>query len=177
MIRKLRILPSLLLYRSIGMRLPHTFWPGGMLFAWIRKILLVGMGCRIGRGCEIEPHVDVGFSPRVVVGDNCQINQNVTLKTVVLGNDVMLAPGVVFLDRLHHFDRTDIPMSRQGESERMLTQVGDDVWIGQNAIIMPGVSIGAGVVVGAGAVVPRDVPPLAIIAGVPAKVLRFREES
>lgn len=52
--------------------------------------------------------------------------------------------------------------------------IGDDVWIGQNAVILSGVTIGQGAVVAAGAVVSKDVPPYAIVGGVPAKVLKFR---
>lgn len=54
--------------------------------------------------------------------------------------------------------------------------VGPDVWLGHNAIVMPGVAIGAGAAVGSGAVVTKDVPPYAIVVGVPARVLRFRVE-
>lgn len=59
-------------------------------------------------------------------------------------------------------------------NEYKTTNIGDDVWIGTRAIIMPGVTIGNGAVVGAGAVVTRDVPPYAIVGGVPAKVIRYR---
>lgn len=52
--------------------------------------------------------------------------------------------------------------------------IGPDVWIGHNAIVMPGVTIGAGAAIGSGAVVTKDVPPFAIVVGVPARVLRFR---
>ncbi|WP_322882156.1 DapH/DapD/GlmU-related protein [Pandoraea sputorum] len=52
--------------------------------------------------------------------------------------------------------------------------IGPDVWIGHNAIIMPGVSIGTGAAIGSGAVVTKDVPPYAIVVGVPARVLRYR---
>ena len=96
---------SVVLYRLIAIRLPHTFWLGGRLFSWIRKILLQGMGCSVGDKCEIEPHVDVGFRPKLKIGHCCQINQNVMMKSVEMGDHVMIAPGVVFLDRFHHFDR------------------------------------------------------------------------
>lgn len=168
---------SLLFYRTIGMRLPHTFWPGGVLFSWIRAGLMAGMGCSVGKGCEIEPHVDIGFRPRLVIGNFCQINRNVVMRTVVMGDYVMIAPGCVFLDRLHHFDRTDIPMALQGESERKQTVIGSDVWFGQNAVVMPGIKIGTGAVVGASAVVTRDVPDFAVVAGVPARVIRYRGQT
>lgn len=144
------------------------------MFSWIRKILLMGMGCSIGEKCEIEPNVDVGFRPILKIGNFCQINQNVIMKSVEMGNYVMVAPGVVFLDRLHNIERLDVPMATQGESDREIIRVGNDVWIGQNAIIMPGIAIGDGVIVGAGAVVTVNVPPYAIVVGVPARILRYR---
>ncbi|MNI40841.1 Chloramphenicol acetyltransferase [compost metagenome] len=52
--------------------------------------------------------------------------------------------------------------------------IGNDVWIGANAVILPGVTLGDGAVIGAGAVVTKDVPPYAIVGGVPAKVIRYR---
>ena len=165
---------STVLYRAIAIQLPHTFWPGGFVFSWIRKILLTGMGCSIGHKCEIEPHIDVGFHPLLKIGNFCQINQNVIMKSVEMGNYVMIAPGVVFLDRLHNFERLDIPMAKQGDSERMKTRIGNDVWIGQNAIIMPNIEIGDGVIIGAGAVVTKNIPAHAIVVGVPARISRFR---
>jgi hypothetical protein len=56
-------------------------------------------------------------------------------------------------------------------------EIGHDVWLGHNALIMPGVSIGTGAAVGSGAVVTKDVPPFAIVVGVPARVLRFRVDA
>jgi len=132
---------SVVLYRIIAIRLPHTFWPGGMIFSWVRRTLLLGMGCSVGAGCEIEPHIDVGFRPNLKIGDFCQINQNVMMKSVEMGNYMMIAPGVSLLDRFHNFDRLDIPMAKQGESERKMIKMGSDVWIGQNAIIMPSIEI------------------------------------
>lgn len=60
------------------------------------------------------------------------------------------------------------------EPKRILTKIGNDVWVGSRAFVMQGVSIGNGAVIGSGAVVTKDVPPYAIVAGVPAKILRYR---
>jgi maltose O-acetyltransferase len=166
----------LLAYRLVVMRLPHSFWPGGVLFSRLRRYNLIGMGCRVGRDCELEPGIDVGFRPDLSIGDRCQINQNTSIKSARIGNDVMIAPGVVLLDRQHNFSRTDIPMTQQGASPRQLTIIEDDVWLGQNVIVMPGVTIGCGVIVGAGSVVTKDLPDWSIAVGVPARVIRFRKD-
>ncbi len=69
---------------------------------------------------------------------------------------------------------TDIPISLQGYRPERAVTISDDVWIGRNAVVLPGVTIGRGAIVGAGAVVTHSVPDYAIVAGVPAKILRFR---
>ncbi|WP_295728103.1 CatB-related O-acetyltransferase [uncultured Muribaculum sp.] len=61
--------------------------------------------------------------------------------------------------------------------EYVPTKIGNDVWIGTRAIIMGGITIGDGAVVGAGAVVTKDVPPYAIVGGIPAKIIRYRFDS
>lgn len=165
----------LILFRSIGNRLPASFWPGiGSASSWVRRWLLIGMGCKIGRACDIEPHVEVGFVPRLSIGFGCQINQNVTIRTARLGKYVMLAPGVVLLDRMHNFADPTVPMALQGDSRRKEIEIEDDVWIGQNAIIMPGLKIGTGAIIAAGAVVTRDVSAYDVVGGVPARVIRNR---
>lgn len=167
---------STILYYAFGAKLPQSFWPGGVIFSRIRACLLRGMGCRVGKSCELEPGVDVGLRPQVEIGNHCQINRNVTIRGATVGDNVMIAPGAVILDRQHVFYRTDIPMRAQGES-RSRVSIGDDVWIGQNAIVMPGVTIGGGAIVAAGAVVTKDVPEYAIVAGVPAKIIRSRKST
>jgi maltose O-acetyltransferase len=169
---------SLVIYRLIGMHLPYSYWPIiGRYASKARRYMWIGMGCKVGNGCDIEPNIEVGFAPRLIVGNGCQINQNVTLKTARLGDYVMLAPGVVLLDRNHNFNRLDIPMALQGQTNRIETQIECDVWIGQNAIVMPGVKSGQGSIVAAGAVVTRDVPAYSVVAGVPARIVKSRKDA
>lgn len=77
----------------------------------------------------------------------------------------MMGTDVVIITRNHAFDRTDIPMMHQGFEEERPVVIGNDVWIGDRVIIA------------AGAVVTHDVPPYAIVGGVPAKVIRMRNRS
>ena len=77
------------------------------------------------------------------------------------------ASGSYFFGFEHEFSSTD----------KKNVDIGADVWIGARAIIMGGVSIGHGAIIGAGAVVTKDIPPYAIVGGVPAKLIRYRFES
>ena len=87
----------------------------------------------------------------------------------------MMGPDVVILTHTHKIADITIPMGLQGSEVKPVT-IGNDVWIGMRSIIMPGVTIGNGVVIGAGAVVTKDVPDYAVVGGVPAKIIRLRNE-
>ena len=87
-----------------------------------------------------------------------------------------MGTDVTIITRNHRFDRTDIPMMEQGFEEERPVYIGNDVWIGDRVLILPGVHIGDGSIIAAGAVVTKDVPPYSIVAGVPAKKIRDRFE-
>ena len=86
----------------------------------------------------------------------------------------MMGTDVTVITRNHRFDRIDIPMMRQGFVEEKPVYIGDDVWIGDRVIILPGVHVGDGCVIAAGSVVTKDVPRYTVVGGVPAKVIRER---
>nr|WP_210534648.1 acyltransferase [Thermosulfurimonas marina] len=93
---------------------------------------------------------------------------------IIIGNNVMIAHNVSIRDTDHKFNRTDLPMIQQGISTAPVV-IEDDVWIGHGAIITKGVKIGKGAIVAAGAVVTKDVPPYAVVGGVPAKIIKYRK--
>ena len=74
----------------------------------------------------------------------------------------------------NHGTKTDLPMNEQKWVEKDVN-IGNDVWLGANAIVVPGVNIGDGCVVAAGAVVTKDIPAYSIAGGVPAKVIKVRK--
>ncbi|WP_145274031.1 acyltransferase [Planctomycetes bacterium SV_7m_r] len=84
----------------------------------------------------------------------------------------MIAPNVFITDHQHRVDSM-IPIAEQGCEQRPVV-IGDDVWIGTGAVILPGVTIGSGAVIGAGAIVNQDIPANQIWAGVPARMIRHR---
>lgn len=108
----------------------------------------------------------------VIIGHHTRIGlHNTIIGPVTIGNHVNLAQGITVTALNHNFaDRTK-KIDEQGVSTRPVV-IGDDVWIGANAVILPGVTIGTHCVVAAGAVVTKDVPDNALVAGIPAKVIK-----
>ena len=86
-----------------------------------------------------------------------------------------MGPEVIIWSVGHRFDRTDIPINQQGTTEQKPVKIGDDVWIGQRVIIMPGVKIEDHAVIGAGSIVTKDISAWSVVAGVPASVLKTRK--
>ncbi|QDY90237.1 glycosyltransferase [Arthrobacter sp. UKPF54-2] len=131
----------------------------------------VGAGTLIaGSGVIAEPGEYVRIGARSAIGVNNVIwGQG----GVTIGVDALLGPDVVIVSENHESSSIDIPIRLQG-SARAPIRIGDGCWIGAGAKILAGVSMGNGSVVGAGAVVTRDVPPYAIVAGVPAKIVAYR---
>ncbi|MBB4053835.1 acetyltransferase-like isoleucine patch superfamily enzyme [Devosia subaequoris] len=110
----------------------------------------------------------------VVFGAHCTVNPHAMISgKVTCGDGVRIASHVSLVGFNHGYDDPDTPIYRQ-KHETLGITIGDDVWIGANAVVVDGVTIGRGAVIAAGAVVSKDVPEMAIVGGVPAKVLRFR---
>ena len=108
----------------------------------------------------------------VIIGDHTRIGlHNTIIGPVEIGNNVNLAQGITVTALNHNFRDTNKRIDEQGVSTNPVT-IEDDVWVGANAVILPGVTIGEHCVVAAGAVVTKDVPPHSLVAGVPAKVIK-----
>ncbi len=107
----------------------------------------------------------------VFIGANAHLYANIKI-----GHFVMIASNVAIVGGDHQFNVVGVPIRFTGRDgmEELLTVIEDDVWIGHGAIIRAGTKIERGSIVAAGAVVTKDVPPYAIVAGVPAKVIRYR---
>lgn len=121
----------------------------------------------------------------IEIGNNVSLGEGFTLLAsrakIIIGDDVMFAPGVSIVSGDHRTDILDCPMitirndNKLPENDQDVILEGDN-WIGTKAIILKGVTIGRGAVVAAGCVVTRDVPPYTIVGGVPARVIRRRDE-
>ena len=108
----------------------------------------------------------------VIIGDNTRIGiHNTIIGPVTIGNHVNLAQGITVTALNHNFQDISKKIDEQGISTKPIV-ISDDVWIGANAVILPGVTIGRHVVVAAGAVVTNDIPDHVVVGGVPAKIIK-----
>ena len=108
----------------------------------------------------------------VIIGDHTRIGlHNTIIGPVTIGCHVNLAQGITVTALNHNFEDSDKRIDEQGVSTTPVT-IEDDIWIGANAVILPGVTIGNHSVVAAGAVVTKNVPPHSLVAGVPAKIIK-----
>lgn len=141
--------------------------------AAIRRLFCRLLGMRIGKGSELAMGIYLQMPSRVTIGRDTYINRGVWLDgrgIVKIGNSVTISPRVTISSAGHDaqsttFEYVSAPIS-----------IGDYAWVGINATILKGVTIGEGAVVAAGAVVTKDVEPYAIVAGVPARKIGERTQ-
>lgn len=108
----------------------------------------------------------------VIIGNHTRIGiHNTIIGPVTIGNHVNLAQGITVTALNHNFSDTTKRIDEQSISTKHVT-IEDDVWIGANAVILPGVTIGQHAVVAAGAVVTSDVPANTVVGGVPARIIK-----
>ncbi len=126
-------------------------------------------GAKIGQNCNISAHVLIEND--VIIGDNVTIKSGVQLwDGLRIGDNVFIGPNATFTNDL-------FPRSKEYPEQFLQTSVKRGVSIGANATILPGVTIGEGAMIGAGAVVTRSVPPNAIVAGNPARIIGYTNTS
>lgn len=157
----------------------NLFNPGVSLFTMIDYRSTVSRYSYIWEFCkvvnsELGDYSYVGRSTNIVyakIGNFCSISDNcaIGMGTHTLSN---LSTSSIFTAARNGTRRRWVEKTIAEEYKTVI--IGNDVWIGQRAMVMGGVTIGDGAVVGAGAIVTKDVPPYAIVGGIPAKVIKYR---
>lgn len=126
----------------------------------------------VGNRTKLRAHG--GF---IRIGSKSVLGEEITFSTyeeISIGRECVIADRVMFIDFDHIVADVEVPIRKQGLYSKPV-RVGNNVWIGYGACILRGVTVGDGAVIGTNAVVTKDVPPGAIVGGVPARVLRMRE--
>ena len=163
---------------------------------WFQRQFEKGEELDIEAGCEfVSPHA-MSFEGAVAVGkdsyfnadqghiwvkNHSGFNRNVHINAsaggeIRVGEWCQIGPNVVMRTANHRYEDLRVFICQQGHIPGNIF-IEDDVWIGANAVILGDVRIGKGAIIGAGAVVTRDVPSMAIVAGVPARTIKFRGQS
>lgn len=169
---------SLYFYYLILNKLPHSSVPIIGLPCerfkefFIKKIFKsCGTNVNVGKGARF------GNGRFITIGNNSGIGMYAKVPNdIIIGEVVMMGVNVTIFGSNHVFDRTDIPMRKQGMRKEQPVIIEDDVWIGSNSIIMAGRKIAKGSIVAAGSVVTKDFPEYSIIGGNPARLIRSRKE-
>lgn len=146
-------------------------------FILLKKILLKVMGAKIGKGVVIYPGVWITPGRNLIIENNVDLAKDVLITTsggVFIGERSLIGYRTQILSSNHSIPPIGEPFPISGDKLEQVT-IANDVWIGANCIITPGVTIEEGVVIAAGSVVTKDVKANSIIGGVPAKFIRMRE--
>jgi len=131
----------------------------------------LGDKCVIHDYAYLLPHNgSIVLGDRVSVGQFCMLYGHGGL---TIGSYTEIAPQCTIVTTNKNFGRVDIPMAYQGETSKGI-DIGSGVWIGANAVVLDGVTIGDNSIIGAGSVVTKSVPPYSVAVGNPAKVIRKR---
>jgi acetyltransferase-like isoleucine patch superfamily enzyme len=136
-------------------------------------VLHLGRWSWLGHGCKIRCHEGlVSLGAKSVMGQECTIS---AYQHVSIGRECVIADRVMLIDFDHGSSEVERPIRLQGIYKRDV-DVGHNVWIGYGACILRGVTVGDNAIIGTNSVVTKDVEPNAVVGGVPARVLRMREQ-
>ena len=115
----------------------------------------------------------------LVIGSNTYIGEYNNIRaaggSIQIGDNCLISQHIAIVCTNHKFSRNHVIKQQQWSTEHNFVIIGDDVWVGANSVILPGVTIHKGAVIAAGSIVTKDVPEYAIVAGNPAKILKYRE--
>jgi len=153
----------------------------GVHFGYMRGYLCQHIIKKCGKSLNVERMAYFGTGKGLNIGDNSNMGIGSYLSNtngdgeLTIGNNVIMGPDVLIKTENHNYSDTRRLIREQGFCSEPVI-IGDDVWIGTRAIILPGVEIGEGSVIAAGAVVTKDVPPYTVVGGVPARIIKKRGE-
>lgn len=165
----------LTVYYGIAYYLPKSgsfFNVGGIL----RRICCKNIFLKMGKNVNIEHKANFGCGIGIIIGDNSGIGIEAVIPSdTVIGNNVMMGPNCYIFSRNHNFEDTQVPMINQGVSQRIITKIGNDVWIGRNVTMTPGRHIKDGTIIGACCLLCKDFPEYSIVGGNPSILIRYRK--
>ena len=176
MVKNFKKFAGIVLYRTVAQYLPASYekLTGGFskrFRAFCTRLILDECGSNV----NIEKGAD--FALNIKIGNNSGIGKNSIVGAYTqIGDNVMMGEACFIYARNHKTDRLDVPMCIQGFEEYKPVVISDDVWIGARVTMLPGAKIGKGVIIGAGAVITGEIPDYAVVGGVPARIIKYRNQ-
>jgi len=141
-----------------------------------RGDILRSLLAEVGDDCYIEPPLRANWGKHTHLGNNVYVNFNLTLVDdthIYIGNSVMIGPNVTIATAGHPIEPT---LRLKVAQFNIPVHIQDNVWIGANSVVLPGVTIGENSVIGAGSVVTKDIPSGVVAVGNPCRVMRSTNE-
>ena len=139
----------------------------------LRQKILSEMLGSVGKNCYIEPPFHGNWGGKnLFLGDNVYVNFNLTVVDdveIIVGNNVLFAPNCTLTTANHPINPD---LRRKGYQYAKKIVIGNNVWLGSNVVVLPGVTIGENSVIGAGSIVSRDIPANVVAMGIPCRVVR-----
>lgn len=171
-------LVCLALYYGFARYLPQSFSRfGGPIWKKTRYYICRNIFKKCGTNVNIERKANFGSGLDIEIGDysdlgiNCHIPSNTKI-----GSYVMMAPNCFIFAQNHETKDTTTPMCFQGFTERVVTIIEDDVWIGRDVAILPGRTIKRGSIIGARCLLCKNFPEYSVVGGNPSKLLKSRQD-
>lgn len=178
MFHLLKIVGGGIFYYAVAYFLPGDSFPFlGRFCSRLRARVLHALNPAVSKSATVDRKAYVGRFDSLRLGACSGLGAGFRMQNVVLsiGRDVMCAEGVLILGGGHRHESLERPMRCQGSLGKTRLTIGDDVWIGARAVILAkDYAIGRGAIIGAGAVVTKAVPDYAVVAGNPAKIIKYR---
>lgn len=143
----------------------------GVIGCHVRNLFLP---YRKGRDVRVMDGVQLDKPSMLTMGDRVSINRGTVLNSgggITIGNNVMIGPNVIVYSQNHAYSCPDVPFIDQGYNYKPVI-IGNNVWIGASAIVLPGVTVGENSVIAAGSVVTKSIEPGSLVGGNPARVIK-----
>jgi maltose O-acetyltransferase len=171
--KKIKRVIGEVMYNFIGKHLPKSsarYAFGAKKFRYLCAKLMLN---KCGSNVNLESRANITCA--LEIGDNSGVGiASRIYGHVCIGDNVLMGPEVIILTSGHEYANRNMLIRDQGRLPEKPVIIGNDVWIGARAIILPGVKVADGAVIGAGAVVTKDVPAYTVVGGVPARIIKQR---
>lgn len=173
--RVIRRYMCLFIYYVFARYLPYQPLPGYEFANKFRSYLCKFIFKQVGKNIVIKHGAYFGKGSNIIMGHHSQLGIDCKVEEdLIIGDYVLMGPDIIIFSSEHEFSSLQVPIMFQGAKEKKPVIIGNDVWIGARVIIMPGVKIGNHCIIGANSVVTKDIPNYAIVAGSPAKIIKYR---